>query len=573
VIVELAPRQGAVDSLVSYYCPEKVTLSAEKPEGVVSEPKYRSPRPLYGVLSLGTGPRVRIVLAVDEVPGEAPRIFIDRNNNGDLADDGGGDWTEMTHNVRRLKQAVIEVPYDGHSIPYAFSFYRFTDKSGDVIYYYRDSYREGELVLGGRPCKIALLDDNADGRFDDLEEGVLLIDLNRDGVLEGKRDSAEFHALDKPFNLDGRVWEVVSVSPDGTRLTIRPSRAAVAARRYLNPGDPAPEFAGATLDGMAFDLARERGKSKYILLDFWASWCGPCRSEYPYLRDAHARYKNHGLKIAGINLDQDRDKAVAAAQKNGLDYPHLFDGQTWKGPVVALYQVRGIPKMFLLDSDLKIVARDLRGEELKNKLRELLGPGDEPLPPTPPLPTVPASEEKSSRLPPPPPPLRLTGVLVHADAAKSAVLIDDPAARMEGVFHVGDAVGEATVAAISPGEVILEGKGGREVLRLPSRPAAAAPAPDTIVLNFENADIRTVIRIFSELTGANFIIDDHVRGTVTVLTARPVPAGEAMETLASILEIRGLAMVPAGSFVKVTAKAEGTRSNVPVAGKDGGTPK
>jgi len=187
----------------------------------------------------------------------------------------------------------------------------------------------------------------------------------------------------------------------------------------------------------------------------------------------------------------------------------------------------------------------------------------------PPAAAVPVGEERSTRRQLPPPSPRLTGVLLHADAAKSAVLIDDPAVRMQGVFHVGDAVGEATVAAISPGEVILEGKGGRTVLRLPSRQPATAPAPDTIALNLDYAEIRAVIRLFSELTATNFILDDHVRGSVTMMTPRPIPAGEAMETLASILEMRGLAMVPAGSFVKVTAKEAGVRSDVPVAGEGG----
>ncbi|MCX6348473.1 MAG: redoxin domain-containing protein [Candidatus Aureabacteria bacterium] len=511
---------------------------------------------------------------MDEAPGEISRIFIDRNNNGDLTDDGRGDWTTITEKVRKLEQVVIDVPYEGTSVPSAFSFYSFVDKYNDKVWYYRDSCREGELTSGGRGYKIALLDDNADGRFDDLQRTVLLIDLNRDGVLEGNRGSAEIHDLGQPFNLDGLVWEAASVSPDGTRLEIRRSEAKAPMRRYLNPGNPAPEFAGATLDGKTFDLAGERGKNKYVLLDFWASWCGPCRSEYPYLSSAYARYQNHGLKIVGINLDQNRDKAVSAAKENGLDYPHLFDGQAWKGPVAALYQVRGIPKTFLLDADLKIVANDLRGEELGKKLRELLGPGDEKAAAPPASPSSPppgaSSENRASPRPRPPPEPALTGVFAASDPGKNLAIISDPASRVEGVFRLHDAIGEATVASISSGEVILDRKGNREVLRLPSRPPSAAgtETADTIKLNFENADLRAVIWLFSQLTGTNFILDDGARGTVTLMTARPVPAGEALEVLASILEMRGLAMVPAGNFVKVTRKAEAVRSAVPVLGED-----
>jgi thiol-disulfide isomerase/thioredoxin len=90
-------------------------------------------------------------------------------------------------------------------------------------------------------------------------------------------------------------------------------------------------------------LADEATKAKYVLLDFWASWCGPCRSEYPYLRRLHARYKDHGLRIIGVNLDSSRNKAVEAAQENLLDYPHVFDGQGWKNAVAVLYRVHSIP--------------------------------------------------------------------------------------------------------------------------------------------------------------------------------------------------------------------------------------
>ena len=164
----------------------------------------------------------------------------------------------------------------------------------------------------------------------------------------------------------------------------------------------------------------------------------------------------------------------------------------------------------------------------------------------------------------------MTGVFAASDQGKNLAIISDPASRAEGVFRLHDAIGEATVAAISSGEVTLDRNGSREVLRLPSRPAPTArtDAANSITLNFENADLRAVIRLFSELTGTNFILDDRVRGTVTMKTARPVPAADALEVLASILEMRGLAMVPAGNFVKVTRKAEAVRSAVPVLGED-----
>ena len=81
-------------------------------------------------------------------------------------------------------------------------------------------------------------------------------------------------------------------------------------------------------------------------------------------------------KSSGVNLDGDRDKAAQAAAAAVLDYPHVFDGQGWKNAVAALYRVQGIPQMYLLDKDLKIVAKNLRGTALEKRLHELLGEGD-----------------------------------------------------------------------------------------------------------------------------------------------------------------------------------------------------
>ena len=114
-----------------------------------------------------------------------------------------------------------------------------------------------------------------------------------------------------------------------------------------------------------------------MLLDFWASWCGPCRAEFPTLRRMYARYKGHGLTLIGVTLDSELSRAFDAANQAKLTYPHVFDGLGWKNAVALLYRVHGIPRIYLLDSQLNIVAEDLRGPELERRLQELLGPGDE----------------------------------------------------------------------------------------------------------------------------------------------------------------------------------------------------
>ena len=379
-VVALRPLQAVMGSMVQYYRPQQLAVSDKRPEGLKAEPKYKSPKPLYGQLVLGDGPDNHITVVLDEPENGTPRIYIDRNHDKDLTNDGNGQWTEVNDATMSLSKVVIDVPYKTGTVPYTLEFYRFKSRLREFVLYYRNACREGEIHSGGKAYKIAALNENADGRFDNLENGTLLIDLNRDGKLEGRPDSAEFHKLNEPFNIHGRVWEVASMTPDGLKMVLRPSKAKVEMKAYLDPGCPAPPFAATGLDGKPIDLRKAAADSKLVLLDFWASWCGPCRGEFPAMKRLHDRYKSHGLRIVGVNLDEDRDQALAAVKEAGLDYPHAFDGKGWRNAAAVLYRVHGIPQTYLLDKDLKILAVDLRGEDLQSRVRELLGPGDEPTP-------------------------------------------------------------------------------------------------------------------------------------------------------------------------------------------------
>jgi thiol-disulfide isomerase/thioredoxin len=361
---------------VGYYRPNPVTLSETPPVKPKAEPKYRSKEPLYGVLQLGSGENNRFLVAIDEPVSGEPKIYIDRKGDGDLTAAGSGNWDDATGPNLFLRNVMIDVPYPSGKVSYKFNFYRFKTRLRDRLFFYRDSGREGEVVLDGKRYRVLVLDDNADARFDDLQNGALFIDLNQDDILEETTDSAEFFQLNQPFNVHGKVWEVASMSADGLHITLRPSKANVPIKLYLTPGNPAPLFTGIGLDGKPVDLKAEAAKSKYVLLDFWASWCVPCRKEFPTLRRVNARYQKHGLTIVGVTLDSEKSLAVTAADQAKLTYRHVFDGLVWKNAVAQLYRVQSIPQTYLLDSQLKIVAKGLRGAMLEERLQELLGPGD-----------------------------------------------------------------------------------------------------------------------------------------------------------------------------------------------------
>lgn len=135
----------------------------------------------------------------------------------------------------------------------------------------------------------------------------------------------------------------------------------------LGTGTLAPEISLPDPRGDTISLSSLRGK--HVLLDFWAAWCGPCRQENPYLVENYNRYNNKGFDIYQVSLDRTREAWLRGIEEDNLDrWTHVSDLQFWSSTVVPLYNIEGIPANFLLDPDGRIIARNLRGEELGLKL-------------------------------------------------------------------------------------------------------------------------------------------------------------------------------------------------------------
>jgi len=132
-----------------------------------------------------------------------------------------------------------------------------------------------------------------------------------------------------------------------------------------------PDFNEKDTAGKPLSIANYNGK--VVLIDFWATWCGPCRAELPNVIATYKKYHNQGFEIIGISLDQDQAKLTGFTKSMNMTWPQYFDGQGWGNKLAVKYGMESIPATYLLDGNGKIIGRDLRGDELTQAVAKALG--------------------------------------------------------------------------------------------------------------------------------------------------------------------------------------------------------
>jgi len=191
---------------------------------------------------------------------------------------------------------------------------------------------------------------------------------------ENKNNLAGFFAAS---SLDQNKYEAELIEYAEEIRSVFPNNKAVqsfvikmAGLKPVSVGQIAPEFELNDTEGKLVKLSDFKGK--YVLLDFWASWCAPCREENPNIVKQFEAFKNKGFTVLGVSLDEDKSDWLKAIKDDRLNWSHVSELKRWDGKVTMQYKIEGIPASFLLDPKGKIIAKNLRGAELQNYLEKVL---------------------------------------------------------------------------------------------------------------------------------------------------------------------------------------------------------
>ncbi|MGE3108739.1 MAG: redoxin domain-containing protein [Phycisphaerales bacterium] len=418
---------GALDRL-GFYSAQTCLLSPDQPTNVTKTPPDAKDV-LYGTIRLG--PREnqgRYTVLLADASTSSARLFVDSNADGDLTNDPPLTWKQDRYSGpgdaltlhRQRGSASVSIKYDSGPRNAGINFYRMdpADPSRPdakrQLFYYRDFSVSGTVTLGKYSYQAFFSDDRTTGDFRGSQSPAsiwttLFIDVDGNKRFDRRREAFDPR---KPIVIGDEHWQVRDITAEGDRISFVMTRTKIDVTPDEKPsikpapetkpaptppgkpqpepektpapngppdlsvGKVAPEFSESDLDGKTVKFPGDFA-GKVVVLDFWATWCRPCRDEIPHVVEAYNTFHEQGLEIVSVSLDQANraDNLRAFVKDNKMPWQQIYDGGYWNAKLAKVYDVHSIPAMFLIDGDSgKIIAKGntLRSGRLASEVDKAL---------------------------------------------------------------------------------------------------------------------------------------------------------------------------------------------------------